>query len=101
MKISDLNTKVSLQSCTMISDSFGGYATTWHTIEEIWANIAPYKFSNKQKINFSDKITHKVTIRMQPEISNRMRILHGDMVLEFESIKLINSKFQEIYVIKR
>jgi SPP1 family predicted phage head-tail adaptor len=101
MKISDLNTKVSLQSCTMISDGFGGYVITWQTIEEIWANIAPYKFSNKQKSNISDKITHKITIRIQPDISNRMRILHEGMILEFESVKLINTKFQEIYTIKR
>jgi SPP1 family predicted phage head-tail adaptor len=101
MKISNLNTKVSLQSCTMISDGFGGYVTTWQSIEEIWAKIVPYKFSNKQKSNPYEKITHKITIRTQIDISNRMRILYDDLILEFDSIKPINSKFQEIYAIKR
>lgn len=103
MKISDLNTKVLLQSCDMMSDGFGGYLSNWRIIEEIWASVSLYKITNQQKNNFSDKVTHKIIIRARTDISNQMRIQYGDIFLEFESVRYADDsqKYQEIHAIKR
>ncbi len=100
MKISDLNTKVTLQQCTMVPDGFGGFLSLWEFIEEIWAKIEPIKFKDIQKSKASSFNKYKVIIRKRNDLSNKMRIKSEDLFLEFENIKSVDN-YYEIITIRR
>lgn len=87
LAIGEMRHRIILQRPIEADDGHKGHTVTWQVAATLWASVEPlsgreYFYSHQIKA----EITHRVKIRYREDITTKMRIKHGDRVLEIESI---------------
>ncbi len=99
--ISGLRHKVALESKTLVSDTAGGYETTWVLVSNLWASITRARggeaFSSGQ---LSAKSTHIFRLRYNADIQPDMRFVFDGRVFNIRSLHNIEEKNRtlDVYV---
>lgn len=91
MRAGDLRHRVTFQSRSAVTDTFGAQTDTWKNVTTVWADISPLsgrELMAAQAINV--EISHKVEIRYQslfagPKAVAAMRILYGDRIFNIHA----------------
>lgn len=79
MFVGSLNKQITLQAPTHVSDSMGGFTTTYVTkATGVWASIWPIRANEiiRSAVDIST-ITHRIRIRYRRDIHTDWRILYG------------------------
>lgn len=77
MRAGQLNRMLRLQKVVMTSDSEGVSSEAWTDVAKIWAHISPA--GAREIFNAAQTevhITHQITIRWRPAVSDKMRFLY-------------------------
>lgn len=87
MKIGDLRHRITFQKPLKTSDGYKGHTVKWQDVVTVWASIEPltgreYFYAHQIK----NEVSHRVRIRYRTDITNEMRIKHGEKIFEIESI---------------
>lgn len=91
MRAGDLRHRVTFQSRSVATDSFGAQSTIWTDVTTVWADIAPLsgrELLAAQQINV--EISHSITIRFQQQFSGpkavaAMRIIYCDRIFNIHA----------------
>ena len=79
--------RMMLQHLIRTDDGAGGYTQTWENRAALWADIEPI---SAREIWAANKITasstHKITLRAKAEITEDMRLMHGNTVYSIKGI---------------
>lgn len=87
MKIGDLTKRVTIQYPAKVSDSMGGFTTTWTTAAEIYAAVWPVSASEAiQAQGATMTITHRIRIRYRAQIKAGWRLKLGSRYFNIVSI---------------
>jgi len=98
MKAGDLRHLVTIQTKTLVADSFSAAASaSWSTYTTAWAAIWPLKSAERmESMKLEHEVTHKIRIRYQDGITAKMRIKNGSRY--FDIISIINPDERNIYL---
>ena len=100
MRVGSLRHRVTIQSYTESTDSFGGVTQSWFEYSKAFANIVPLsgteKYVSKEKHATS---THQITIRYIAGIYPNMRITHQDRVFDIVSVINVGERNKMIQII--
>ena len=89
MPIGDLNKRITLQYSTKVSNSMGGFVTSWVDAATIWAAIWPVSAAETvQSMQPTMTISHRVRIRYRSVLRASWRIKLG--LRYFNIVSIIN-----------
>lgn len=78
-----LRHRIAIQAVTETPDGKGAFTSGWATVAEAWAAIEPYGgYERWRSEKIEAPVSHKVTIRFQPGITAKHRVLFGARVFE-------------------
>jgi len=102
MKIGDMRHRITFQQPIKTPDGHKGHTVSWQDVVTVWASVEPlsgreYFYSHQIKA----EITHRARIRYREGITVKMRIKHGDRVLEIESILDKKERHEELEILCR
>lgn len=91
MRASDLRHRVTFQSRSVTTDSFGAQSQAWADVATVWADVSPLsgrELMAAQAINV--EVSHSITIRWQaqfagPKVAAAMRIVYGNRIFNIHS----------------
>ena len=91
MRTSDLNRRVTIQQRDAVIDGVGSQAVTWSNVATVWAGIAEASAREVLAAQaMQTAITHKVTIRYQPQFADpkamaalRVKLVKDDITRVF------------------
>ena len=87
MNIGSLNKRVLIQYPTVVSDSMGGFTTTWADSDTIWAAIWPTSAKEQvQSMGVTMTITHRIRIRYRSVLRASWRLKYGEKYYNIVSI---------------
>jgi len=87
--IGDLNKRVILQYSTKVSNSMGGFTTSWVDAATIWAAIWPVSAAETvQSMQPTMTISHRIRIRYRSVLRASFRIKFG--LRYFNIVSIIN-----------
>ncbi len=90
---SRLRHKLALQQEVRISDGVGGYAKSWHTLVEVWAEIKPLTGSEQLVAGqLQGASNYKIALRYRSDITAGMRFLFDGRVFNIRSVLNIDEK---------
>ena len=82
-----LQHKIVIETPTEVSDSQGGFTTTWATFATVWAAINPVRnWENPISLQNETRSSHKITMRYLSGLNNKMRIKFGSRYFNINSI---------------
>jgi SPP1 family predicted phage head-tail adaptor len=85
---SRLRHKMQLQEEVRTPDDAGGYARSWKTIAEPWAEIMPYS-GNERLLGaqLQAEITHIITLRYRAGVTSAMRLVFEKRAFNIRSVR--------------
>ena len=97
MRAGTLRTRVLIQQRALGRDGFGQQVTTWSTLSEAWAAIEPMSGRELELAQaVSAEVTHQVTIRYRPGITQAMRIVYNGRVFDIHSVLDADMRHREM-----
>lgn len=82
-----LNKRVTIQSAAITQDAAGQPVNTWATVASVWASIVD--ISGREYVAAAavrNEAETKITIRHRAGIAPAMRVLHGTVAYNIESV---------------
>jgi len=83
----ELRTELVLEEASRTSDGAGGFTESWTQIATVFARlqliVVRERFGADQTI---EEVTHRVTIRHQPDVASGMRFVMGDRILSILTV---------------
>ena len=92
MNIGKLRDRIKVQQKETTQNEFGEQEITYTTVQEIWAKVltaSSKEFYNKGEMN---KLTYKVLVRSNSQITPEMIVKYKDKTLEISNILDADSK---------
>lgn len=81
-----LNRRVAIQAPHRVHDDGGGSATSWSTVDTVWAAIeSPAGFESFGQGQVNARVTHKVRVRART-VSPQHRLLYGSRILAIRAV---------------
>lgn len=87
MDIGKLNRRVTIQSAGMTQDAAGQPVAAWVDVASVWASIAD--ISGREYVAAAavrNEAQTKITIRHRADIAPAMRVMHGAIAYNIESV---------------
>ena len=86
--VTDLNKRITLESCVTTNDEIGGRTVAWVTFIGAWAKIEP-KSANEAfwAKHLEHRVTHKVVIRYIAGVLPTMRVKFGSRYFAIKGVK--------------
>lgn len=85
--IGSLRHRITIQKPTRVADGNGGYTETWSTYSTVWADIQPWKGSERF---IAEQVAHvpvaRVLVRYDAGIQSSYRVLYGTRTLQIKSV---------------
>lgn len=79
MRISDRNTRITLQYETVVSDGMGGEVTTWNDTPAVWAKKTAYRSNESiQAMALTGVATYNFRIQYRRDVRSSWRIKEGN-----------------------
>jgi len=88
-----LRNRISIQSYKEVQDSTFQNNPVWTTLQTVWAKIETPKgrsYFNGQQTD--EKITHRITIRYQPNITSELWLLMESRRFRIRMVKILNER---------
>jgi SPP1 family predicted phage head-tail adaptor len=98
--INNYRSRIDIQKISYTSNNFGGYTTTWTTIDTVWASISP--LTGKEVFLYRQmypKIEYKVQIRYRKDINPDYRIYYNKKYFNILSVIDINNLQDELILL--
>ena len=87
MQIGQLNKRIMLQKPVQVSDSMGGFTTTWTNYLNAWAAIWPWQAKEGEENKaLLMNVFHRIRIRYRPNILPSYRVLYDGRCFDIDSI---------------
>lgn len=87
MRAGALNKRITLQNETKVSDSMGGFNTTWTDVATIWAGIWALSASEAlQSMQTTMRVTHRIRMRYRRNVEPSSRIKFGNRYFNIRGI---------------
>ena len=100
--IGDLNKRIILQYETKVSDSMGGFTSTWVDAATVWAAIWPTSAAELvQSMQTDMVISHRIRIRFRSVLRPSWRIKFGTRYFNIVSIINPNEKNEYLDIMAR
>jgi len=97
MKAGSLRNRITIQSKTVVQNTFGEEDITWTEFATVWAAIEPLRGREFLDAKMATaEITTKITIRKRDGISPEMRVLHGSTVYDILAIIHVETRQREM-----
>jgi SPP1 family predicted phage head-tail adaptor len=99
MRAGDLRNRVTIQSKTVVQNSFGEEDITWTELATVWAAVEPLRgreFLDGRMV--TAEITTRVRIRYRDGISPEMRVVFGSKVYDVIAVVHIEEREREIHL---
>lgn len=102
MKIGDLRHRITFQKPLKTPDDYKGHEVNWQDVVTVWASIEPltgreYFYAHQIK----NEVSHRVRIRYRRNITEEMRIKHGERILKIESIVDLKERHQFLEILAK
>lgn len=83
-----LNRRILIQSSVTTQGAAGDPDDSWQDVASTWASITAPTSKEIYALGpgFTAQVTHKITIRWRPGISNGMRILFRDRIFQIQTV---------------
>lgn len=102
MQSGDLNKRITIQYPTKVSDSMGGFTTTWVDHASVWAAIWPTSANEvKENMQTGMDITHRIRIRYRNPLKPNWRLKFGERYFDIVSIINPNMKNELLDIVCR
>jgi len=87
IKIGDFRHRITFQKQVKTADDYKGHTIIWQDVVIVWAQVDPlsgreYFYAHQIK----NAVSHRVRIRYRTDVSEEMRIKHGDRYFSIESM---------------
>lgn len=87
MQAGQLRHRVTLQSASQSTDSYGQVTLTWSDTATVWASVQPLQGREAERAKQIHKdVTHNVTIRYRSGVSTAQRFKLGSRYLNILSV---------------
>lgn len=97
MRAGDLRNRITIQSKTVVQNTFGEEVITWIDFATVWAAIEPLRGREFLDAEMStSEITTKIIIRQRDGISPEMRVLHGSTIYNIRAVIPVETRKREI-----
>lgn len=88
-----LRDQVEIQQAIEVKDGQGGRSTTWSTIETVWAHVRHAREMEKFNAGrLGSVITHVITMRWTPNITEDRQLLFGARELQVVSVNNVDER---------
>ena len=97
MRAGELRNRITIQSKTVVQNTFGEEDITWTEFATVWAAIEPLRgreFLDAQMA--SAEVTTKITIRQRDGISPEMRVVHGSIIYNIRAVIHVETRQREM-----
>lgn len=95
--IGDLKERVTIQERITTQDTFGAESSNWNDIKTVWADVQGLRgFERYAAAQVQAQNDVKVFMRYRSDVKNKMRLVHGDRILDIESVVDIDRRLLEI-----
>ena len=97
-----LNRRLTLEAPVETPDGAGGVARDYAAMATLWAEVTPIAArDNVVAAGLGATITHRIVIRVGPDITTRHRFRDGARVFRIATIRERNKRFLEIHAEER
>jgi SPP1 family predicted phage head-tail adaptor len=95
--IGELNRRITLQYQTKVSDSMGGFTTTWNDAATVWAAIWPTSANEITAANATSMVvSHRIRIRYRSVLKSSWRVKFG--LRYFNIVSILNPNESNEYL---
>lgn len=102
MRAGRLRHRVTIQSVTTNTDSYGQPIESWSTFAEVWAAVEPLtgrEYFQAQQLQA--EVTYRVRIRYLTGVLPTMRVLHDSRTFEVQAVINLDERNRELHLMCR
>lgn len=99
MRAGELRQRITIQSKTVVQNSFGEEDITWTDLATVWAAVEPLRgreFLDGRMI--TAEITTRIRIRKMDGISPEMRVVFGSKIYDVIAVVHVEEREREIHL---